>query len=93
MQTKSVQNKSANRWLDVQVVIATLAMTFVLALWNMFAGSDRISNNNANLRSQTTTASSSVSSSPSASGTRILLGGSAPSTAPRPLTVTSSSRP
>jgi len=31
-------SKPANRWLDVQIVIATMAMTFSLFLWNTFAG-------------------------------------------------------
>lgn len=30
-------SKPANRWLDVQIVIATMAMTFSLFLWNTFA--------------------------------------------------------
>jgi len=37
MMTKSAQRKT-NRWLDVQIVITTLAMTFTLYLWNLFAG-------------------------------------------------------
>jgi len=32
-----MQNKK-NRWLDVQIVIASLTLTFSLALWNLFAG-------------------------------------------------------
>jgi hypothetical protein len=32
-----MQNKNSNRWLDVQVVIMTIAMTASLALWNLFA--------------------------------------------------------
>jgi hypothetical protein len=92
MQTKLAPNKPANRWLDVQIVIATLAMTFVLALWNLFAGTGTINNgSNVNSRTQITTSSSSVSSAPSAPGT-ILFGGSAPSAAPSPMTVTRTSR-
>jgi hypothetical protein len=30
-------NKPKKRWLDAQIVIASLAMTFTLALWNLFA--------------------------------------------------------
>lgn len=29
------------KWTDIQMVIATIAMTTVLGLWNMFAGPDR----------------------------------------------------
>jgi hypothetical protein len=32
-----MQNKN-NRWLDVQIVIVSLSLTFSLALWNQFAG-------------------------------------------------------
>ena len=31
---------TSNKWADTQLVIATIALTSVLALWNMFAGSD-----------------------------------------------------
>jgi hypothetical protein len=30
-------NKPKRRWLDAQIVIASLAMTFTLALWNLLA--------------------------------------------------------
>jgi hypothetical protein len=33
--------KPTNRWLDVQIVIGTLGMTFSLFLWNIFAGANR----------------------------------------------------
>lgn len=32
---------SSNKWMDVQMAIAAIAMTSVLAFWNMFAGPDR----------------------------------------------------
>jgi len=93
-----MQNKSANRWLDVQIVIATLTLTFSLALWNLFAGGSRPVSTGANLTSQ----SQSVASPPPASAplpqVRIYLGGAAPQSpsilsAPEPVTNTSSSRP
>jgi len=31
---------TSNKWADMQLVIATIALTSVLALWNMFAGPD-----------------------------------------------------
>lgn len=30
-------NKSKNRWLDVQIILASLAVTSTVALWNVFA--------------------------------------------------------
>ena len=83
------QSPKTNRWLDVQVVIATIAMTFVLALWNMFAGNNQVSVNNRN--PLTTSSSPAISSAPSSPGT-ILLGGAAPSNSSTPLTTTRSSR-
>lgn len=36
------QNKpNSNKWNDIQIVIAAISMTSVLAFWNMFAGPDR----------------------------------------------------
>jgi hypothetical protein len=35
-----MQNKT-NRWLDVQIVIFSLALTFSLSLWNRFAGNNQ----------------------------------------------------
>jgi hypothetical protein len=32
---------SPNKWLDIQMAIAAIAMTSVLTFWNMFAGPDR----------------------------------------------------
>ncbi|MEK6753455.1 MAG: hypothetical protein AABZ00_14455 [Chloroflexota bacterium] len=32
---------NANKWTDVQLAIAAISMTFVLAFWNMFAGPDK----------------------------------------------------
>jgi hypothetical protein len=32
---------TSNKWADMQLVIATIALTSVLALWNIFAGPDR----------------------------------------------------
>jgi hypothetical protein len=32
---------TSSKWADMQLVIATIALTSVLALWNMFAGPDR----------------------------------------------------
>lgn len=33
---------NSNKWTDVQLAIAAVSMTSVLAFWNMFAGPDRI---------------------------------------------------
>jgi len=33
--------QNSNKWSDLQLAIAAMAMTSVLALWNMFAGPDR----------------------------------------------------
>jgi hypothetical protein len=85
-----MQNKSANRWLDVQIVIATLTLTFSLALWNLFAGGSRPVSTGANLTSQSQSVASPppasaplpVASPPPASAplpqVRIYLGGAAP---------------
>lgn len=88
-----MQNKS-NRWLDVQVVIFTLALTFSLYLWNLFAGGNR-SVNSATVTGSQTAGQSSILSQPQG---RIYLGGSAPQSpstynAPAPVTSTGSSRP
>ena len=72
-----MQNKNANRWLDVQVVIITLVMTISLFLWNLFAGGNRqISNVTTASQLVDPLPSSSVQTLPS--GVRILLGGPAP---------------
>jgi hypothetical protein len=36
-----MQNRSRNRWLDIQILLASLAVTFTLGLWNMFARGSR----------------------------------------------------
>ena len=86
-----MQNKT-NRWLDVQIVILTLAMTFSLSLWNLFAGGNRSGN--------PVTASNprgvAQAYSPAQPADRLYLGGAAPRTftnAPAPLVSTGSSRP
>jgi len=90
-----------NRWLDVQVVIVTLALTFSLTLWNLFAGGSRSVNTVA---ASSQRGKSSPSYVPSASAPqaspRIYLGGAAPQpqsfnapAAPAPVTSTRSSRP
>jgi hypothetical protein len=88
-----MQNKT-NRWLDIQIVIVTLALTFSLALWNLFAGGSR--SVNSGLASNVNGAT--VSSSASQPQPRVFLGGSAPQVpsffnAPAPVTSTGSSRP
>jgi hypothetical protein len=37
-----MKNRSKNRWLDIQILLASLAMTFTLGLWNMFARGSRL---------------------------------------------------
>jgi hypothetical protein len=32
-----MQNRSKKRWLDIQIILASLAVTFTLGLWNVFA--------------------------------------------------------
>jgi hypothetical protein len=102
-----MQNKPANRWLDVQVVIITLVMTLSLSLWTLFAGGSKpTGNTNTAITPANPLPASSVPTPPSQ--VRILLGGAAPqkpsvaraqapaqtrSSAPAPVTVTSSSRP
>jgi hypothetical protein len=36
-----MHNRSKNRWLDIQVIFASLAVTFTMGLWNMFARGSR----------------------------------------------------
>jgi hypothetical protein len=36
-----MQNRSRHRWLDIQILLASLAVTFTLGLWNMFARGSR----------------------------------------------------
>ncbi len=86
-----MQNKT-NRWLDVQIVILALAMTFSLSLWNLFAGGSRSGNPVTASNPQGGT----QSYSPAQPAERIYLGGAAPSTfsnAPAPFASTGSSRP
>jgi hypothetical protein len=88
-----MKNKT-NRWLDVQIVIATLALTFSLALWNLFAGGSRSTNSGTASNPQGVVFSSSAPQPQS----RIYLGGTAPQSpsifnAPAPVTSTGSSRP
>jgi hypothetical protein len=92
----SMQNKPANRWLDVQIVILTLTMALSLFLWNLFAGGNRPSNSGATANAQ---GMNTVAFAPSQPRVRILLGGAAPqapiqfsSSVPAPVTVTGSSR-
>lgn len=91
-----MQNKSTNRWLDVQIVLVTLTMTLSLFLWNVFAGGNRTSNSGAAANPQGV---NTVAVAPSQPRVRILLGGAAPqsptqfsSGAPAPVTITGSSR-
>ncbi len=39
-----MQPKPKKRWLDAQIVLASLAMTFTLVLWNVFSGGRRQGN-------------------------------------------------
>jgi cytoskeletal protein RodZ len=95
-----MQNKNSHRWLDVQIVIMTLAMTVSLALWNLFAS-----------KNQTVTQTQATTPSLSSPQVTIYFGNpapqapaitapsndtpaiSAPSAAPMPVTTTRSSRP
>jgi hypothetical protein len=90
------QNKPANRWLDVQIVLLTLTMTLSLFLWNLFAGGGRQGSTGT---TPTTQGVNTFASAPSQPRVRILLGGTAPQApsqfsfnAPAPVTVTGSSR-
>jgi hypothetical protein len=39
-----MQNKTKKRWLDIQIIFASLAVTFTVGLWNVFAkGSSPVS--------------------------------------------------
>jgi hypothetical protein len=97
-----MQNKT-NRWLDVQIVIASLALTFSLALWNLFAGGSRpVSTVTASSqRGKAAYAPSAATAAPALQASSpIYLGGAAPQppsynapAAPAPVTITSSSRP
>jgi hypothetical protein len=86
-----MQNKT-NRWLDVQIVIASLAMTFSLALWNLFSGGNQGVSSTSSFSGSKTSTSPSASSYPSSTAAqpvtsapqasvpqgRIYLGGTAP---------------
>jgi len=86
-------NNKTNRWLDVQVVIVALALTFTLALWNIFSGTSQSSGTSS--ASQPQQQKSTSAANPGTA--RIFLGGAAPQpksfAAPAPVTVTGSSRP
>lgn len=86
-------NNKTNRWLDVQVVIVALALTFTLALWNIFSGSSQSSGKNSASQPQQQKSASTANQGTA----RIFLGGAAPQprsiSAPSPVTVTGSSRP
>lgn len=95
--------KPANRWLDVQIVIASLGMAFSLFLWNIFAGGSQsttqpVSTGSTNLAPTTQVDLVPTQAAPHSSGT-VLLGGSAPvvqpvvPVQPAPVTHTGSSRP
>jgi hypothetical protein len=95
-----MQNKSANRWLDVQIVILTLSMALSLFLWNLFAGNSRTSTSGVTANLQPAQAAFLPQPQPRV---RILLGGAAPqaqvpsvsrgsSQPPAPVTITGSSR-
>ena len=88
--------KSNNRWFDIKVVLAVLATTASLFLWNVFARDSVTVSTTLAAQSRSTSASSSVPQ------TRILLGSSAPQSpsvsmpsfsAPAPERITGSSRP
>jgi hypothetical protein len=88
-----MQNKT-NRWLEVQIVITTLALTYGLVLWNFFAGGSRALNTGVAPSAQSPII---PASAPQFTG-RIFFGGMAPGsapsfTAPAPVAVTGSSRP
>jgi len=36
-----MQNRSKKRWLDVQIILASIAVTFTVGLWNVFAKGNR----------------------------------------------------
>ena len=97
-----MQNKT-NRWLDVQIVIVALALTFSLGLWNLFAGNNHSVNSGTTSNPKVIT----VGASAPQPSSRIFLGGPAPQSpsfsgsapqsssfsAPAPVTTTGSSRP
>ena len=90
-----MQNKTANRWLDVQIVILTIAMTASLFLWNLFAGG----NNSTSSGNQASAQEVPATIAQVQPRVHILLGGSAPqiqsqspSSRPAPVTITGSSR-
>lgn len=86
-------NNKTNRWLDVQVVIVALALTFTLALWNIFSKTSQFlgTSSASQPRGQNSTSAANQGTS------RIFLGGAAPQprsfAAPSPVTITGSSRP
>jgi hypothetical protein len=86
-------NNKINRWLDVQVVIVALALTFTLALWNIFSGGSQSAGTSTASQPRQQNSASTASQGTS----RIFLGGAAPQprslAAPAPVTITGSSRP
>ena len=106
--TKPV-SKPANRWLDVQIVIATMSLTFSMFLWNIFASAPTtltakpVPEPQAGMLPTETGDNSNPVTVPVQSFGRLLLGGSAPQSqsvssapvgvAPIPFTNTNSSRP
>jgi hypothetical protein len=94
-----MQNKTGNKWLDVQIVILTMVLAISLFLWNLFAKVGSLITTGSTSQSQPVTTFSSGAGSQSSPGT-ILLGGNAPqdqsnpsSSVPAPFTTTGSSRP
>ena len=99
-----MKKKPTHRWLDMQVVIGTLALTMSLGLWRLFAVAPPQASAGA---APTAMGPSPVSPTPSSpipsvsaplSTGRILLGGAAPrppsaSGGSSPVTVSGSSRP
>jgi hypothetical protein len=103
-----MQKRTGNRWLDIQIVIATLAMTFTLALWNIFAGASRADAVQTVTQTETKPTTNTAVQQSALPATRLYLGGSAPQaapsissapaasspvSAPAPAVVTGSSRP
>jgi hypothetical protein len=91
-----MQNKTTNRWLDVQIVILTITMTLSLFLWNLFASGNRQTVSGTVVDTLGISVAGINASQPKV---RILLGGAAPkspgqisASAPAPVTVTGSSR-
>lgn len=103
--TPAASTRPAHRWLDVQVVIATLAMTFTLFIWNLLAGADQslrqVATVNTTAPNNDAQKNSSVASAPASAPVPFFSapGPSSgqtyvqPQARPAPLVVTGSSRP